>query len=61
MATGAYDTVKSITSIILIHNNRCASESFQLEMGFSFPFLRANDLRLSLLIMRTRSFLFSCT
>ena len=30
-------------------------ESFQLQMGFSFPFLRANDLRTSLLIMRTRS------
>ena len=26
-------------------------------MGFSFPFLRANDLRTSLLIMRTRSLL----
>ena len=25
-------------------------------MGFSFPFLRTNDLRLSLLIMRTRIF-----
>ena len=30
-------------------------ESFQLQMGHSFPFLRANDLRTSLLIMRTRS------
>ena len=30
-------------------------ESFQLHMGLSFPFLRANDLRTSLLIMRTRS------
>ena len=30
--------------------------SFQLQMGFSFPFLRANDLRSSLLIMRTRIF-----
>ena len=30
-------------------------ESFQLQMGLSFPFLRANDLRTSLLIMRTRS------
>ena len=30
-------------------------ESFQIQMGFSFPFLRANDLRTSLLIMRTRS------
>ena len=30
-------------------------ESFQLQMGFSFPYLRVNDLRTSLLIMRTRS------
>ena len=36
-------------------------ESFQLNMGFSFTFLRANYLRPSSLIMRTRSFLFSCT
>ena len=27
-------------------------------MGFSFPFLRANDLRLSLLNIRARRFLF---
>ena len=33
-------------------------ESFQLQMGFSFPFLRANDLRTSLLIMKTRSLLY---
>ena len=31
-------------------------ESFELHMGFSFPFLCANDLRTSLLIMITRSF-----
>ena len=36
-------------------------ESFQLQMGFSFPFLRANDLRSYLFIMRTRSFLLSFT
>ena len=30
-------------------------ESLQLQMGFSFPFLRANDLRTYLLIMRTRN------
>ena len=29
---------------------------FRLQMGFSFPFLRANDLRLSLLNIRARSF-----
>ena len=38
----------------------CPVESFQLQMGFSFPLLRANYLRLSLLIIRTRSFLISC-
>ena len=37
-----------------------AYESFQLQMGFPFPFLRGNDLRSSLLIMRTCSFLLSC-
>ena len=31
------------------------AESFQLQMGFSFPLLRANNLRTSLLIMRTYS------
>ena len=36
-------------------------ESFHPQMGFSFPFLRANDLRSSLLYIRARSFLLSCT
>ena len=31
-------------------------ESFQIHMGLLFPFLRAKDLRTSLLIMRSRSF-----
>ena len=31
-------------------------ESFQLQMGFSFPFLRANNLRSSLLNIRARIF-----
>ena len=31
-------------------------ESFQPQMEFLFPFLCANDLRLSLLIIRARSF-----
>ena len=35
-------------------------ESFQLQMGFLFPFLCDNNLRSSLLIMITRSFLLSC-
>ena len=33
-----------------------SNESFQIQMGFSFPFLRAKDLHTSLLIVRTRSF-----
>ena len=36
-------------------------ESFQIQKGFSFPFIRANDLRSSLLNIRARSFLLSCT
>ena len=36
-------------------------ESFQLQMGFPFPFLRANDLRSSLLNIRACIFLLSCT
>ena len=36
-------------------------EFFHLQMGLLFPFLCAKDLRMSLLIMRTRSFLFSFT
>ena len=36
------------------------SELFQLQMGFLFSFLRANDLRSSLLIIRARIFLLSC-
>ena len=35
-------------------------ELFQLQMIISFPFLRAKDLRTSLLITRTRIFLLSC-
>ena len=31
------------------------AKSFQLQMGFSFPFLRVNNLRTPILIMRTRS------
>ena len=36
-------------------------ESFQLQMVSSFPFLHANDLRSSLLNIRARRFLLSCT
>ena len=36
-------------------------ESFQLQMRISFPFLRDKGLCTSLLIMRTCSFLISCT
>ena len=38
-----------------------STELFQLQMGFSFPFLHANNLRSSLLNIRARSFLLSCT
>ena len=37
-----------------------SEESFQLQMEFPFPFLRANDLRSFLLIIRARIFLLSC-
>ena len=40
--------------------NNIAAELFQLHMGFSFSFLRANDLRSSLLNIRARSFLLPC-
>ena len=46
-----------ITAVVLNVVSSLSLESFQIQMGFSFPLLRANDLRLSLLIMRTRSFL----
>ena len=36
--------------------NNSLEESFKLQMGFSFPFLRANDLCLSLLYIRARNF-----
>ena len=42
-------------------DNNVTADSFQLQMGFSFPFLRANDLSLSLLNIRAHSFLLSCT
>ena len=38
-----------------VSNVYIVSELFQLQMGFSFPFLRAIYLRTSLLMMRTRS------
>ena len=40
---------------------RYLGESFQIQMGFSFPFLRANDLRASLLNIRAHIFLLFCT
>ena len=39
-----------------IFTPRLTLESFQLQMGFSFPFIRANDLRSSLLIIRALFF-----
>ena len=46
---------------VWIKPEKYSAESFQLQMGFSFPFLRSNDLRSSLLNIRARSFLLSCT
>ena len=46
-----------IGDIIFLDNQGEVGESFQLQMGFSFPFLRAKYLRTSLLIMRSSSFL----
>ena len=45
----------SFTPILPVITTDTTIESFQLQMGFSFPFLRANDLRTSFLIMRTGS------
>ena len=47
--------------IFFLMDSSFIPESFQLQMVLSFPFLRVNDLRLSLLITRTRIFLLSCT
>ena len=45
-------------SIVKLEKNQdTVVESFQLQMGFSFPFLCAKYLRTSLLIIRTRIFL----
>ena len=43
-----------------IHMPAPPPKLFHIQMGFSFPFLCAKDLRTSLLIMRTCSFLLSC-
>ena len=51
IAGGAYIELLDVTR---------TTESFQLQMGFSFPFLRANNLRSSLLNIRARRFLLSC-
>ena len=53
--------VKNTTAPTTVLIFEYTQESFQLQMGFSFTFLRANYLRSSLLIMRTRSFLLSFT
>ena len=47
-----------MTPVLAYGEFRTIGESFQLQMGFSFPFLRANNLRTSLLNMRTRSLLY---
>ena len=58
-----YSDLESQEKVELVHYivpGVMIPESFQLQMGFSFPFLRANNLRLYLLIIRAHSFLLSC-
>ena len=50
--------LKNMKTVYQDENNVVPSESFQLQMRLSFPFLRANDLRSSLLNMRTHSLLY---
>ena len=50
------DTSKPPANVFCAHLLDKPGESFQLQMGFLFPFLRANDLRSSLLNIRARSF-----
>ena len=52
---------KKYIFFINYNHHTVAWESFQIHMGLLFPFLRANDLLLSLLKIRARSFLLSCT
>ena len=40
----------------MVQETHPPAELFQLQMGLSFPFLRANDLHSSLLNIRARSF-----
>ena len=49
------------TLSIMIESIFSLLELFQLQMRLSFPFLRANDLRSSLLNIRAHIFLISCT
>ena len=51
--TDTFSTAIIINNIDLVMN---VQELLQLQMRISFPFLRYNHLRTSLLIMRTRSF-----
>ena len=49
--------IKYNTSVVEFYGSvQPPPESFQLQMGFSFPFLRANDLHSSLLNIRARIF-----
>ena len=56
--SGGFRTSTKLTVLYLFF--RIVQESFQLQIGFSFPFLRANDLRSPLLNIRARGFLLSC-
>ena len=47
-------------SVIGCATQRDVVELFQIQMGFSFPFLLANYLRSSLLNIKAHSFLLSC-
>ena len=58
--TGWFEIIQYDYKIAITIRN-LVEESFQLQMGFSFPFLCSNDLRSFLLIMRTSSFLLSCS
>ena len=53
--------IKRDTASLGMSRKEVIQESFQIQMGFSFPFLRAKDLRSYLLNIRARSFLLSCT
>ena len=58
MSTYPLSYVEYLNQQLLMTYPVSVIESFQLQMGFSFTFLRANNLRTYLLIIRTRSLLY---